>query len=378
MSERGGLAIILRVGRTRELRRVLLAYTGFSISEHATWLAVLFYALERGGAQEVGLVAFLQLIPTVIVTPFAAYAGDRFRPQRALAGGYAVQCAAMIVVAVAMLSGNWLLVYTASAVACAAISFTRPVMGSLLPTLTHTPADLIATNVAAGMIQQSGRFLGPLLAGVVMAIASPASVFATCAVLTGFACLAVLTTPVHEDAPIADLDLGALNERLFAGFACLGREFRVRVLVGIIAVAGLVNGISDVLFVTFTDERLDGGGGQAGLLATAYGIGGLLGTLGVARFVRSARVGSAFLMSSALASGALVAMAATNGLGMALVLFAVLGIGETFLALAASVTIQRQSPTEVLARVFGIVEGAHIAAVAVGGLMVISWSPGSR
>ena len=77
MNETSGLANIMRVGRARELRRVLLAYTGFSISEYATWLAVLFYALQRGGPQEVGLVAFLQLVPAVLVTPFAAYAGDR-------------------------------------------------------------------------------------------------------------------------------------------------------------------------------------------------------------------------------------------------------------------------------------------------------------
>ena len=49
MNELGSFALIVRVGRARELRRVLLAYAGFSISEYATWLAVLFYALERGG-----------------------------------------------------------------------------------------------------------------------------------------------------------------------------------------------------------------------------------------------------------------------------------------------------------------------------------------
>ncbi len=87
MNELGYVALLVRVGRTRELRRVMLAYAGFSISEYATWLAVLFFALERGGPSEVGLVAFLLLVPAVLVTPFASYAGDRFRPQRALAGG---------------------------------------------------------------------------------------------------------------------------------------------------------------------------------------------------------------------------------------------------------------------------------------------------
>ncbi len=87
----------------------------------------------------------------------------------------------------------------------------------------------------------------------------------------------MLATPVTDEKPDETPDLGDLTERMFAGFATLRRESRVRVLVGMIAVAGLVNGIADVLFVTFTDERLDGGGGQAGLLAAAYGLGGMVG-----------------------------------------------------------------------------------------------------
>ncbi len=105
--------------------------------------------------------------------------------------------------------------------------------------------------------------------------------------ITGLGCLAVLATPVLDEEPGEVPDLGDLAHRLFAGFATLRRESRVRILVGMIAVAGLVNGVADVLFVTFTDERLDGGGGQAGLLAAAYGVGGMLGAVAVARFVRN-------------------------------------------------------------------------------------------
>jgi len=87
----GTFALLLRNACSAELRRVQFANAGFSISEHATWLAVLFFALERGGSREVGLVAFIQLSPSVVLTPFSSYAGDRFRPQRALASGYAIQ-----------------------------------------------------------------------------------------------------------------------------------------------------------------------------------------------------------------------------------------------------------------------------------------------
>jgi len=73
------------------LRRVELAYLGFNMTEFATWIAILVYAFERGGAAEAGMVAVILLIPSAIVAPFAAYAGDRFRRDRVLLIDYLVQ-----------------------------------------------------------------------------------------------------------------------------------------------------------------------------------------------------------------------------------------------------------------------------------------------
>ncbi len=366
----GMFASLLRNARSAELRRVQLAFTGFSISEHATWLAVLFFALERGGPREVGLIAFIQLVPSVVLTPFSSYAGDRFRPQRVLAAGYAIQSVSMAVVAFAMLSGNGILVYAASTIAATAVSFTRPVMGSLLPTLTHRPADLVAANVVTGVIQQIGRLGGPLMAGLLMAFHAPSSVFAACALITGAACLMVVLIPAVDEHLYDAPDVGDLTDRMFAGFATMRREARLRTLVGLMAAAGLVGGIADVLFVTFAAERLDGGGGQAGLLAAAFGVGGILGVVAVSRVVRGTQVEGIFVASALLVSLALASMALSDGLVTGLLLFALLGVGVSLVQFTAAVTIQRQAPTEVLARVFGIVEGAEAGAMAVAGLLV--------
>ena len=50
-------------------------------------------------------------------------------------------------------------VYVVGAVVATAVSFTRPVMGSLLPQLTHSPTDLVAANVVFGLIGQFGAFV---------------------------------------------------------------------------------------------------------------------------------------------------------------------------------------------------------------------------
>ena len=81
--------------RRRDIRRLELAFVVFSFGEHATWLAVLVFALERGAPARSASVAVVQLLPGVFLAPLAAYAGDRFAPQRALAAGYGLQCVSM-------------------------------------------------------------------------------------------------------------------------------------------------------------------------------------------------------------------------------------------------------------------------------------------
>ena len=377
MNERTGqLALIAKVARSRELRRVQLAFVVFSMAEHATWLAVFVYALARGGAAEVGIVAVAQLAPAVVLTPFSAYAGDRFQPQRALAVGYGVQSIAMAGTAAAMWAGQPIAAYVLAAVAATSISFIRPVMGALLPEVTHAPADLVAANVVAGLIEQIGILAGPLAAGIVLALASPAAVFAVAAVGTGAACIAVLTVRSDQgrsrrvDAPRPRPDARDALRIAFAGFATLRRHGRLRILLGVVAVAGLVKGVGDIVFVVFADDRLDGGGGTSGLLAVAYGFGGLLGALSATRLVRSSRIGGQLLAAGALLGLAMAGAAWAATTPTALVSMMLMGAAESLLVLTSTVSVQRQAPPQVLSRVFGIVEGTQMALIAVGSLLV--------
>src|SRR4029453_17783120 len=91
MSEVSGRAgVVWKVARDPKLLRLQTGFAGFAFAEHATWLAILVFAFDRGGVGEAGVVAVVQLAPAIVVTPFAAFAGDRFRPERVLAGGDAL------------------------------------------------------------------------------------------------------------------------------------------------------------------------------------------------------------------------------------------------------------------------------------------------
>ncbi len=365
------LAPLRRVAKAKALRRVHLAFLSFSVSEHATWLAVLFYALQRGGPKEVGIVAVLQLLPGVLSTPFSSYAGDRFDPRSALAVGYAIQAIAMAGTAIAMWQDAWLPAYVLAATAATAIGFTRPVMGSLLPTVTHSPADLVAANVVAGLIEQVGVFFGPIAAGLLMAATSPATVFAAAAVLMTVGC--VLTTTVPSDAddrPRTTLQVREAVRELFGGFRALRDTPIIRVFLVFLICAGLLKGIGDVVFVTFAEIRLDGTAGQSGLLAGAYGLGGLVGATSVTALIQGRRVDRQLTAVAAVLGAGLLGLAAASAALPAVIGFALLGGAESALALTSTVSIQRVSPTEVLARVFGIVEAIQMAFIAMGSLAI--------
>ena len=91
--------------RNPSIRRVVVAFATFNFGEWATWVAVLVYAFERGGATESGIVAFTMLVPAAIVAPIVASVGGRFRRERMLLAAYVVQAVVMAAGAAALFAG---------------------------------------------------------------------------------------------------------------------------------------------------------------------------------------------------------------------------------------------------------------------------------
>ena len=91
----GRLRTFRGVMRDPDLRAVALAYLGFNMTEFATWIAILVFAFDHGGAAEAGVASLILLVPSAIAAPFAAYAGDRFRRDRVLLVTYVLQAVAL-------------------------------------------------------------------------------------------------------------------------------------------------------------------------------------------------------------------------------------------------------------------------------------------
>jgi len=278
MSDR--IRVVAAVARDGSLLRIMLAFLGFNMTEYATWIAILVYAYGRGGAAAAGVAALIQLIPSGIVAPFGAFAGDRFRRDRVLFAGYLVQAVALGAAAAALYADAPILViYAFATVAAASLTFTRPTQASLLPSITRTPEDLTAANAVSGLAESTGIFVGPFIAGILLTRSEPATVFAVFAVVTLLDALLVARLRVDPEAvtPKERIDAGTVLAETFGGFRVLRQERKARLLVLVLSAGVAVVGALDVLFVAVAIDLLGKGQGWAGFLNSAFGLGGIAG-----------------------------------------------------------------------------------------------------
>jgi hypothetical protein len=230
----------------------------------------------------------------------------------------------------------------------------------------------VAANVVTGLTEYVGMFVGPLIAAALLAEGSPASVFAVCAAISAAGALLSVGLRLRHDGRDlgASIDARGVVGEIFGGLRAITEFATLRMLVLLIAVGALTRGVTDVLMVLFADERLDGGGGAAGVLGAALGIGAVVGAIGSAGLLGRSRLLPYLLAGSLLAAVPYFGLAGSEVLVPALLMFALFGVAESLLRVTTSVGIQRSSPDGVLARIFGVSEGLEMALMAVGSLLV--------
>ena len=367
------LRVVIAVARDVALARIELAYFGFNMAEYATWMAILVYAYGLGGAAEAAVFSLVQLIPSGLVAPFAAYAGDRYRHDRVLLAGYLLQAVTLGTTAIALYASAPVpIVLLIATLAAVSFTITRPVQAVILPSITHSPGDLTAANAVSGLAENLGIFAGPLLGGILLGgRADPGDVFAAFAVLSLISMLLVLRLPIANDA-VAGESASGVREILrasFGGFGVLRRQRRVLLLVLVLAATNVVIGTLDILFVATAIDLLRAGEAWAGFLFAAFGLGGIVGALTSVTLVGRRRLTPALAGSGGLFGLPISTVGLAPSIATAPVLFAASGAGSSITTVAGRTLLQRIAPEAVLARVFGVLEGLAMFAFALGAVV---------
>jgi MFS family permease len=352
-------ASLVTAAANDQIRKVQLAWACAIAAEWAHFVALGVYAYGHGGASAVGLAGLIRLLPAAIVAPFAASLGDHFPRERFILGTSLFGALALAASAAAAGAGNTVLVYAFGAVVGLASTLFRPALQALLPSLARTPEELIAANAATSTMEGLGTLVGPLLAGVLVALMDVAAVFSAAGVVFLIAAALLVRVRVKGRAPTTAR--APVRRMLGAGFVAVARAPRPRLLISLGVAQSFVRGCLNVLIVVAAFKLLDGGGSEVGYLTAAIGAGGMIGALG-AMTLGSRRLAVVFglaLVFWGLPSAYLPA---------AIALLAVVGVANSVEDVAIITLLQRTADEELLTRVLAVLWGVAMGAVAIGSL----------
>ena len=265
--------------RGRDLAWTLTAWGAYIAAEQGLEIALVIYAYGQGGIKATGLLALARSLVAAGSAPFTSGLGDRFSRRSVLimVGGATALVVAAMSASVWIGLGPWP-VYVLATAAAVVIPTYRPVQAAMLPQLSSTPAQLTAANVTVSMLEGVGNLAGPVLAGALIIWAGVEYSF------LALAALAAVTVPAGtriaaqgRPAQCAERRPG----RPLTGFGTVIENADVRVLIGTFTVSMLVWGaFFQVLLVAVAVQRLGVNSGATGLLASAAGVGAILGAIG--------------------------------------------------------------------------------------------------
>lgn len=364
----GSAAAFVEVFRNPNLRWLELAWAASIVGHYAYLIAVSVYAYEVGGGKAVGLVFLARLVPAALASPFAGLLGDRFPRERVLVATNVTRIVLVGAAAIAALADAApVVVYVLAIAATIATTPFRSAQAALTPTLARNPSELTAANAVTNGVDSLAFFVGPALAGILVAVTSTGVVFAMTAglIIVSTAFLLLIRSPVAT-RPRGEIEANTIVTEALAGFRAIGSQPALRVLMILVAALPAVSGAVQVYIVVASVELFDLGTGGVGLLNSAIGVGAFVGAVAALSLTGVRRLSPAYMAGVVTWGLPLVLLGIWPEPGLAIVLFALIGFGNSIAMVAGMTLVQRTVADEVMARVFGVIQMLVLVSMGIG------------
>jgi MFS family permease len=345
---------------------LLFSLTGNWVEAAAFGYVVL---LLGGSAATLALIGFLNTIPNLIWGLPAGALADRFDQRKLLLAFQGANMGVAVLLAVLWQTGE-LTVPVLGAIALiggslGTLSF-PPFQGLLATTVPR--ADLESAVAINSLLLQFARFLGPAIAGFLLAQGGPTWVFAVNAVsfLGVFVAVALLPRVRTASGAAAQKLGGAMKEGLRYVFG----QRSIGALMVLTLVAG-VFGTPPVAFMLpgLVRFQLDAGAATLGALTASLGLGSLLGSIALLALARRVNKGEPLLAGYFLSATVIALVGVSQSIPVSLVLaFAGGFCGVVFVGLS-TVVVQAVASDEMRARAMAIWAAAFVGLLPLGALI---------
>ncbi|MGB5335954.1 MAG: MFS transporter [Woeseiaceae bacterium] len=358
-------------------RNFLIYLVGSTISLHGLWIyrvTLGWFTWQLTGSEFwVGFVSFTQFAPAVFFGPVFGVLADRV--DRRLASIVINSCSSanmMLLAALAALGHVDIVMLTALALVQGALDGAHtPVRMTLVPNLV-SPQQLSSAIASTSISFNVSRFVGPAIAGVVIATLGVSYAFA----LNGISYLAVVAAvlfvrlrPVrsHDKKP------GDVWSELLDGVRYVRSHRTIRGLLYLIAIGSMFGRGALEMMPAIADAVLGRGSSGLAILTSAVGVGAVATGLVLARSTVWLHIGTVRL-SVLLAGLLIVAFGVNSAFWIAVTIATLLGVLLSLGGVGSQILLQTLVDEKVRGRVSSLWGMIAFGGTAVGGLVIGSAS----
>jgi MFS family permease len=307
-----------------------------------------------GSAFMLGLAAAALQLPMLVLSPIAGVWADRVDRRRLLIvvqSLAAVQALALAALTFAGVVQVWHVIVM-SVLLGMVNAVETPSRQAFLLEMVETKADLPNAIALQSMLFNGARFVGPTIAGVILAAAGEA----LCFLLNGVSYLAVVVAYATLRVPARAISAArtALWSEIVSSFRYAFGSLATRRPILLLAALSLFTAPWQSLMPIYAAERFDGDSSTLGLLIGAVGVGAFAATAFLALRATVRGLGRVIAGCCLMAALALTGFALSSALWLSLVLLALFGFGLVATVASTNTILQTVADEDKRGRIISI------------------------
>jgi len=293
-----------------------------------------------GSAAMLGLVAFANQAPILFIAPFSGVLADRLDRRKLLITTQSFAAIQALLLGALVLSGTfetWHLVAMALLFGVVA-GLDTPVRHSLFVTMVEDRSDLPNAIALNSFLMNSGRLIGPSIAGLVLITVEEGY----CFLFNALSYLGVvwMAWTLPRLTPSRDAAVAGYLQSLRDAAAYAWKQHRIRELLALISCVAFFGSSYIVLMPVFARDVYGGGSDTLGFLVGSAGFGAVMGTAYLASRGNIDHLSRHLMFTSMLAGTALLAVGLSPWLWLTFALMALLGFGIIVTAAGTNMILQ--------------------------------------
>jgi len=289
-------------------------------------------------------------IPSVLISPWAGVFADKLDRKWIMVVSDVLR-GLLILLIIPAAAKSVVLIFVISLFIYSAAQFFAPAESSAIPELVEKH-NLIVANSLFMITWMASSVVGLGLGAPIVNLLEEKGAFVAAAVLYFISSAAILLVPLKAKEP--SKKQSHVLKDIIIGFEFIRRKQVVQVALLKLFVSAAAIATLSLLAISYSGKVLMIGEKNFGYLIIVVGVGMLIGMATLEKLRHYLKMGTIVILSFLFSGAALIALSLTADLRLAMLLIAILGMGNIYITSTLQTILQSKIPRQIRGRVFGV------------------------